>query len=78
MADAALRGVSLEREVELAAITLQVRDLPGRGGPLVHLPDPFLASPHLPASLVELAPNYRLLSLAPRQPGAFQGDAWTC
>jgi pimeloyl-ACP methyl ester carboxylesterase len=76
-----LRGVCLDRSLELAGICLRYRDWPGHGGPVVHLPDPLAPSPPaapspLIASLAaDIAPRYRVLSLAPRPDLPYQADA---
>jgi pimeloyl-ACP methyl ester carboxylesterase len=72
--DARLR-VCLERSVELSVVCLRVRDWPGRGGPIVHLPDPFGASPLIVELASALAPRYRVLSLEPRADVSYVDDA---
>jgi pimeloyl-ACP methyl ester carboxylesterase len=73
---ATLRGVYLERTIELAAVRLRLRDWPGLGGPLVHVADPLSADNSLVEALAaELAPRYRVLSLTPRDASPYQVDA---
>jgi len=68
--------VCLERTVELAEVHLRLRDWPGRGGPLVHVPDPLSTDARLVEALAAaLAPRYRVLSLELRGASAYQVDA---
>jgi len=50
---------------------LTVRDWPGRDGPLVHVPDPLAPS----LSIESFAPEYRVLSITPRENAAYQVQA---
>jgi pimeloyl-ACP methyl ester carboxylesterase len=72
--DAHLR-VCLERSLALAATQLRFRDWPGFGGPIVHLPDPFVATQLVERIAAELAPRVRVLSLEPRADVSYQTDA---
>jgi pimeloyl-ACP methyl ester carboxylesterase len=68
--------VCLERIVELAEVRLRLRDWPGLGGPIVHIPDPLTADDSLVATLATALPRrYRLLSLEPRGTSPYQVDA---
>jgi pimeloyl-ACP methyl ester carboxylesterase len=68
--------VHLERTIDLAEVHLRVRDWPGFGGPLVHVPDPLDADDSLVEALAaRLAPGYRVLSLKPRGGSPYQVDA---
>jgi pimeloyl-ACP methyl ester carboxylesterase len=66
--------VCLERTVELWPVQLRLRDWPGFGGaPVVHAPDPLLASDEVIQALAgRLAPRCRVLSLEPRQGQPYQ------
>lgn len=67
MDDAALRGVCLDRTVELGAVRLRVLDWPGRRGSLVVLPDPCAPSSELARCVAEaFAPAYRVVLIDPR------------
>jgi pimeloyl-ACP methyl ester carboxylesterase len=70
----ALRGVCLERTIELENVRLSVRDWPGLGRAIVHAPDP-LSPRSLIDLLVTLAPTHRVLSVAPRAGIAYQVTA---
>jgi len=73
---ATLRGVHLERTVELAEVRLRLREWPGLAGPLVHVPDPLTADDSLVLALAEaLAQRYRVLSVTPRGASPYQVDA---
>lgn len=68
--------VCLERTVELDGARLQVRDWPGIGGPLVHIPDPLSGTAGVVDSLATaLAGRYRVFSLRPRGASPYQVDA---
>jgi pimeloyl-ACP methyl ester carboxylesterase len=68
--------VCLERIVELGGVCLRLRDWPGIGGPLVHIPDPLAANAHTLERLTEtLAWRYRVLSVRPRGASPYQVDA---
>jgi pimeloyl-ACP methyl ester carboxylesterase len=68
--------VCLDRTIELDGVRLHVRDWPGRGGPLVHVPDPLCAADSfIDAVAATLAPRYRVLSVAPRGASPYQVDA---
>jgi pimeloyl-ACP methyl ester carboxylesterase len=69
--------VCLEREIELGAVRLHVRDWPGFDGPIVHVPDPLASWPFEVAEAVAraLAPRYRVLGLRPRGDQSYQADA---
>jgi pimeloyl-ACP methyl ester carboxylesterase len=64
--------VCLERTIELDAVRLAVRDWPGVGGPLVHVPDLLLPSTLVEGLALALAPTCRVLSVAPRINVAYQ------
>ena len=70
----ALRGVCLERTIELDNVRLSVRDWPGLGRAIVHSPDP-LSPRSVIDRLAALAPTHRVLSLAPRAGLAYQVTA---
>ena len=61
-----LRGVCLERTIELDHVRLAVRDWPGHGAPLIHAPDPLVPSRLADRLAAGLAPSHRVLSVAPR------------
>jgi pimeloyl-ACP methyl ester carboxylesterase len=67
----ALRGVCLERTIELDNVRLSARDWPGLGRTIVHSPDP-LSGRSVIARLAALAPTYRVLSVIPRASVPFQ------
>ena len=68
--------VCLDRTIELDGVRLRLRDWPGRGGPLVHVPDPLAPEDSLVRAVAEmLAPRYRVLSVEPRGASAYQVDA---
>jgi pimeloyl-ACP methyl ester carboxylesterase len=67
--------VCLARSLDLPGICLQFRDWPGHGGPVIHFPDPFAASPLIASVAADLAPRFRVLSLAPRSDVPYQADA---
>jgi pimeloyl-ACP methyl ester carboxylesterase len=52
-----------------------LRDWPGLGRPLVHVPDPIRGSPLVETIAASLAPHYRVLSVSPRGGSPFQVDA---
>jgi pimeloyl-ACP methyl ester carboxylesterase len=54
---------------------LRLRDWPGVRGPLVHVPDPFVASSFVDRVAAATAPGYRVLSLAARRGVAYQVSA---
>jgi pimeloyl-ACP methyl ester carboxylesterase len=65
--------VCLKRVLELDAARLSLRDWPGFGGPLVHVPDPLSPADGVVEALAgELAPKYRVLSLSPRPRQPYQ------
>jgi pimeloyl-ACP methyl ester carboxylesterase len=69
-------GVCLERTVELEGARLRLRDWPGFGGPLVHVPDPLSPSDVIVEALAAaLAPGYRVLSVEPRSSQPYQVQA---
>lgn len=75
MADAALRGVRLERQIELGTVRVRVFDWPGHGEPIVYVPDPFAPDDDLPTRIAaEFAPRYRVLSIEPRRDVAYQAQ----
>jgi pimeloyl-ACP methyl ester carboxylesterase len=68
--------VCLERTVELEGARLRLRDWPGFGGPLVHVPDPLSAGDDVVLALAaRFAPDYRVLTLEPRAAQAYQVHA---
>jgi pimeloyl-ACP methyl ester carboxylesterase len=73
--DERLRGVCLERIVDLDNVRLRLRDWPGHGGPLVHVPDPLIASPVIERIAASMAPRYRVVSLSTRASVAYQVHA---
>jgi pimeloyl-ACP methyl ester carboxylesterase len=54
---------------------LQVRDWPGFGVPLVHVPDPLRASPLVETLAAVFAPRYRVMSVVPRPDQPYQVHA---
>lgn len=73
---ATLRGVHLERTIELAEVRLRLREWPGVAGPLVHVPDPLSVDDGFAQGLAEVfAPRYRVLSVQPRGASPYQVDA---
>src|SRR5438132_9388241 len=70
-----LRGVCLERIVELDNVRLRLRDWPGYAGPLVHVPDPLVSSVVVECIAASLAPRYRVVSLSPGNSVAYQVHA---
>jgi pimeloyl-ACP methyl ester carboxylesterase len=67
VADDALRGVRLERLVELGSVRLRAVDWPGHGGPLVCVPDPFAPEDRLAERLAAaFAPMRRVVRVEPR------------
>ncbi len=74
MADERLR-VCLERVVELDAVRLRLREWPGLGGTLVHVPDPGSPNDEVVTALGALVPDYRVVSLSPRGDSPYQVDA---
>jgi pimeloyl-ACP methyl ester carboxylesterase len=65
--------VCLERTVELWPVQLRLREWPGFGGPVVHVPDPFSPSDGVVQALARgLAPRCRVLSLEPRPGQPYQ------
>ncbi|MDQ6675626.1 MAG: alpha/beta hydrolase [Chloroflexota bacterium] len=68
--------VSLERVIELPGAQLRLRDWPGLGGPLIHVPDPLSPDAALVERLADtLTPQYRVMSVAARGASAYQVDA---
>jgi pimeloyl-ACP methyl ester carboxylesterase len=56
-------------------VHLRVRDWPGWGGPLVHVPDPLAPDDGVVGALsAALAPRYRVLSVTPRGSSPYQVD----
>ncbi len=71
-ADPRLR-VALERSLEVGPTRLRLRDWPGRGGPLIHVPDQLMSTDDIICSVAgALAPRTRVLSLSPRGDGPYQ------
>jgi pimeloyl-ACP methyl ester carboxylesterase len=68
---AALSGVCLERTVLLDNVRLEVRDWPGPGGPVVHVPDPACDS-ELEQRIATLSPGTRVFSITPRSDQPYQ------
>lgn len=52
-----------------------MRDWPGLRGPLVHAPDPLVASPVVEDLAALIAPRYRVLSASPRPGTPYQVSA---
>jgi pimeloyl-ACP methyl ester carboxylesterase len=74
-ADPRLR-TALERTLDLGPARLRLRDWPGRGGPLVHAPDPSSPTEGLITAIATaFAPELRVLSLAPRTERPYQQHA---
>jgi pimeloyl-ACP methyl ester carboxylesterase len=70
-----LLRVCLERTVDLDGVCLRLRDWPGLGGPLVHVPDPLSANDGaIEMVAAALAWRYRVLSLYPRGASPYQVD----
>jgi pimeloyl-ACP methyl ester carboxylesterase len=68
--------VCLERSIELEGARLRLRDWPGFSGPLVHVPDPLSPGDDvLDVLAAHLAPDYRVLSIAPRPGQPYQIQA---
>ena len=74
-ADNGLSAELLERTIELDNVRLAVRDWPGRDGPLVHVPDPLAPSTFIEVVAAALAPDYRVLSITPREDAPYQVQA---
>jgi pimeloyl-ACP methyl ester carboxylesterase len=67
--------VCLERTIELDGVRLRLRDWPGRGDPLIHVPDPLSPDDSAIERLASaFAWRYRVLSLAPRGASPYQVD----
>jgi pimeloyl-ACP methyl ester carboxylesterase len=49
-----------------------LRDWPGVAGPLVHVPDPVVASEVVEVIAAAMAPRYRVLSVSPRESVPYQ------
>ena len=63
----------LERTVELEGARLRLRDWPGFGGPLVHVPDPLSPGDEVVQGLAaRFAPDYRVVSISPRPGQPYQ------
>jgi len=67
-----LRGVRLERIIELDNVRLSVRDWPGFSTPFVCVPDPYRAAPLVDHLASVFAPHRRVLSIEPRLGVAYQ------
>jgi pimeloyl-ACP methyl ester carboxylesterase len=66
----------LTRTVELGGVQLRLKEWPGLGGPLVHVPDPLSdASGALDTVATALRWRYRVLSVQPRGASPYQVDA---
>jgi pimeloyl-ACP methyl ester carboxylesterase len=75
VADAALRGVRLERQIELGSTRIRVLDWPGHAEPIVCVPDPFAPDDAMAAHIAaEFAPVHRVVSIQPRQDVAYQAQ----
>jgi pimeloyl-ACP methyl ester carboxylesterase len=68
--------VCLERTIELDNVRLGVRDWPGLGAPLVHVPDSLAPSRLIDVLASQLTPRHRVLSVAARAGVPYQVEAF--